>query len=414
MELVHETCKASKFVSEDAFDNLPDNVMTYILNSLPIQEAVRTGILSKKWRFKWTLLTRLVFDLDFLEYLEEKGEEKYHGRIISRILLNLKGAITKFDLLIPYKSKDRAVDVQDINNWVMFLSRKGIKELTLENMDETPLNLHTHLFSCLKLKQLKLYNCCLCSMSSFRGFPNLLSLDLEKVIFDGYTCGEFLTWCPLLEILILGFYSLVTHKIKVAEIAKLENIKVLCLPLCDVDNMATSTSSAIYELIGFFPKLQKLSLDFSHCKLLADAKKRVPTTLPCLKSLSLHEMDFSSDVMVSCAIGLICGSPKLETLWIGAKHDYEVPPPALCSSDVDFSKMGQLQLQSVMLVRISGLKNEECFIKSLLSGSPSLKEMEILAHLLQYVDDYKKLMFATQLLELHRASPVAEIKLKFL
>ncbi|GKG03271.1 hypothetical protein Tco_0310907, partial [Tanacetum coccineum] len=97
-----------------------------------------------------------------------------------------------------------------------------------------------------------------------------------------------------------------------------------------------------------------------------------------------------------------------------AKHDYEVPPPALCSSDVDFSKMGQLQLQSVMLVRISGLKNEECFIKSLLSGSPSLKEMEILAHLLQYVDDYKKLMFATQLLELHRASPVAEIKLKFL
>ncbi|PWA13644.1 FBD domain, Leucine-rich repeat domain, L domain-like protein [Artemisia annua] len=150
-------------------------------------------------------------------------------------------------------------------------------------------------------------------------------------------------------------------------------------------------------------------------QLLADAEKRVPTTLPCLKSLDLHDIDFSSDIMVSCAIELICGSPNLETLYIRATHDYEVLPPALSSSDVDFSKMGQLQLQSVMLVRISGLKNEECLIKSLLSGSPLLEKMEILAHLFQHVGvDNGKLMFATKLLELHRASPVAEIKLKFL
>ncbi|GKC77051.1 F-box domain containing protein [Tanacetum coccineum] len=274
------------------------------------------------------MLTRLVFDWDFFEYLEGKGEGKCYGRIISRILLNLKGAITKFDLLIPYKSKDNALDVQDINNWVMFLSRKGIKELTIKNMDETPVNLHTRVFSFLKLKRLKLYDCCLCSMSSFRGFPNLLSLDLDK--------------------------------------------------------------------------------------LLAVAEKRVPTTIPCLKSLNLHGIDFSSDIMVSCAVELICRSPNLETLWIRAKHDYEVPQPALCSSDVDFSKMGQLQLQSVMLVCIGCLKNEECLIKSLLSGSPSLRKMVIYADLFQHVGvDNGKLMFATKLLELHRASPVAEIKLKF-
>ncbi|PWA56668.1 F-box domain, Leucine-rich repeat domain, L domain-like protein [Artemisia annua] len=118
--------------------------------------------------------------------------------------------------------------------------------------------------------------------------------------------------------------------------------------------------------------------------------------------------------MVSCAIELICGSPNLETLYIRAKHDYEVPPPALGSSDVDFSKMVQLLLQSVMLVGISGLKNEECLIKSLLSGSPLLEKMEILARLFQHVGvDNGKLIFATKLLELHRASPVAEIKLKF-
>ncbi|GJX12712.1 F-box/FBD/LRR-repeat protein-like protein [Tanacetum coccineum] len=339
MKLVHETCKASKFASEDVFDRLPDNVMTNILDCLPIQEAVRTGILSKNWRLKWTMLTQLVFDEDFLEYLEEKGERKYYGRIISRLLINLKGAITKFDLLIPYESNDYAVDVQDINNWVIF-----------------------------------------------RGFPNLFNLDLYKVTFDSHTAGGFLSRCPLVEI----------------------------LKLWDVDNMTMTTTFNILKLIRYFPRLQELSLDFSNCKLLADAEKRVPTTIPCLKSLNLHGIDFSSDIMVSCVIELICGSPNLETLRISAKHDYEVPPPALCSSDVDFSKMGQLRLQSVLLVCIGGLKNEECLIKSLLSGSPLLRKMEIHADLFQHVGvDNGKLMFATKLLELHRASPVAEIKLKF-
>ncbi|GJT47321.1 hypothetical protein Tco_0956036 [Tanacetum coccineum] len=129
-------------------------------------------------------------------------------------------------------------------------------------------------------------------------------------------------------------------------------------------------------------------------KLLADAEKNVLTTIPCLKSLNLHGIDFSSDIM--------------------AKYVYEFPQSALCSSDVYFSKMVQLQLQSVTLVRISGLKNEECLIKSLLSGSPLLRKMEIHTDLFQHVGvDNGKLIFATKLLELHRASPVAEIKLKF-
>ena len=262
MEHVRGSSKASKFAQKDVISRMPDEVITHILQCLPLQDAVKTGILSSYWRSKWTMITQLVFDEDFYEYLQEKEKETYYGRIISRLLLHLKGAITKFDLYIPVENN--VLDAEDINNWVMFLSRKGIKEFTLINMPETPLNLHTYLFSCQKLKHLKLYNCYFCPMSSFHGFPNLLSLDLCEVTFEGYRCGEFLTRCPLLEILKLSNNT--PGEIKLVEIAKLENLNVLSLPLLELDNMSMLTSSTISRLTGLFPKLQELTLDFLDCR----------------------------------------------------------------------------------------------------------------------------------------------------
>ncbi|MFS7949310.1 putative F-box domain, leucine-rich repeat domain superfamily, F-box-like domain superfamily [Helianthus anomalus] len=48
---------------------MPDNVVTNILDRLPLQDAVRTSILSRNWRFKWTTISQIVFDKNFFEYL---------------------------------------------------------------------------------------------------------------------------------------------------------------------------------------------------------------------------------------------------------------------------------------------------------------------------------------------------------
>ncbi|XP_071739449.1 putative F-box/FBD/LRR-repeat protein At4g13965 [Rutidosis leptorrhynchoides] len=68
MEPTHGKHKASKSASEDIISRMPDNVITHILDRLPIQYAVRTCILSRNWRFKWTLLSNVVFDKKFFEY----------------------------------------------------------------------------------------------------------------------------------------------------------------------------------------------------------------------------------------------------------------------------------------------------------------------------------------------------------
>ncbi|MFS8028280.1 hypothetical protein Hanom_Chr16g01508711 [Helianthus anomalus] len=41
MELIQRPYKASKFAPQDFFSNMPDNVVTNILDRLPLQHAVR-------------------------------------------------------------------------------------------------------------------------------------------------------------------------------------------------------------------------------------------------------------------------------------------------------------------------------------------------------------------------------------
>nr|GEW23308.1 hypothetical protein [Tanacetum cinerariifolium] len=105
------------------------------------------------------------------------------------------------------------------------------------------------------------------------------------------------------------------------------------------------------------------------------AEMSVQTALPWLKKLGLYEVDFRNGIMVSCAINLIFGFPNLETILI--KDDD--PLLAVTSTDVDFSRMGQLQLRKVEFVSFGGLQNEECMRTSILHRSPFLNEMDISA-----------------------------------
>nr|GEY11345.1 F-box/FBD/LRR-repeat protein At1g13570-like [Tanacetum cinerariifolium] len=200
MEQLHGTLKEPKYVSEDIISSMPDNVMSNILDSLPVQDAVRTSILSKDW--------------------------------------------------------------------------------------------------------------------SFRGFANLVSLDLDYITFESYQCGELLTQCQSLEYLRLAS-GITTAKIKEVEIVKLKNLEVLSLELIKLENMEMITRSTIFRLMSFFPKLQKLDLDIVNCKII----------------LEVHCISF-----------------------------------------------GQLRkLRDVALGSCRDLENEVCFIKSILACSPVLKKMSVIS-----------------------------------
>lgn len=397
MELVHGAHKASKYEAEDFISNMPDNVITNILDRLPTDEAVRTDILSRDWRFKWTLLTKLVFDEKFFNIsLESVAKIHYNRGNLSRFLLNLKGPISKFVLSID----DKLLNVDDVGLWVLFLSTKGIKELTLINYNLRLLKLPTQLYSCMELKHLKLCKFVFRHSPSFHGFPNLLSLVLSFVTFQSCTIGEFITQCPLVESL-----KITTNRLKLIEIARLENLKMLSMPLGALNKVTRITSSDIFQLTCL-KKLQELTLSLHLCKWAeSGSMKKVPTgTFLCLKTLTLSHVNFNDDVMVSFVFEIICGSPNLRSLKIGSLDQGDVSPSVLSDRNI----MGQLRLQSVVFFSFGGSENEVCLIKFILACSPLLKKIDI-----QYSPSENGLEIswelAKKLLKLHRASPTAEI-----
>nr|XP_043625879.1 F-box/FBD/LRR-repeat protein At1g13570-like [Erigeron canadensis] len=408
MEVVN-CCKASRVsteVGEDFISRMPEDVIANIMNCLPLRDAVGTSILSTSWRSKWTLLTQLIFDLEFFI---AKRKSHFDKTNISRLLHQLKGAITKFVLHITDYME---LDTEDIHHLVMVLSRiRGFKELTLINWRQTSIMLPTHLFSYLELKHLHLNSCDLSPSPYFRGFPKLLSLTLQNVRFQDHRCGEFIPQSPMLETLILDIVNReLRGEVKLVEIAKLENLNKLGLSLCLLDNMTMVRLSTALQHLSLLPKLQELYLNFGKFEFLAEdvAQNPVSTTFPFLKTLELLTMDFSSVSMLACVFGMLFGCTNLQTLHINARYKNDVSPPAIFSPEVDCSTMGQLQLRNVYLSNIKGLENEVCLMKCMLACSPMLKTIVIKSSIMSK-DGNEKYKLASKLLKLHRASPMAEI-----
>ncbi|XP_071704189.1 F-box/FBD/LRR-repeat protein At1g13570-like [Rutidosis leptorrhynchoides] len=357
------------------------------------------------------MLTHLVFANNLYEYLVGVGIENWYDvrNIINILLFRLQGPVTKFVLYIP---DDKVLDVEDINNWVMFLSRKGVKEFILKNMHETTLKLSTCIFFCAELESLTLYNCSIRSPPTFCGFPNLLCLELRQVAFENGSLEDIMTQSTSLEILRFNPHVGI-EKLKLVEIAKFNNLKQLLFPLCSLDHIAI-TSSSIVDLGSCLPNLKMLFLDFNNCQFSEDSvgRKCVSTSFPYLKGLTLNRIVFSCKANLMFAFELIRCTPNLQTLFITAKRNDVVPSPANFLSELNSIQLGLAQLRRVTLVSFQGSENEILLIKILLAGTPSLEEFSIHPESSEVFNaDNGKLMVATKLLKFHRASPKAEVEI---
>lgn len=189
-------------VKDDFISNLPHGIIEIILMRMPIRDAVRTSVLSSKWRYRWTKITRLLFDDDMLdadkhhEEMEQQNIEKF----ITHTLLLHKGPIHRFQLSVsPLWS------CADMDQWVLYLSRNGIKELILDVGEGDLWRVPSCLFNCKKLIHLELRHCEFYPPSSFKGFLYLKNLMLHDMVIPTHVTEFLISYCPLLETLSLSF-----------------------------------------------------------------------------------------------------------------------------------------------------------------------------------------------------------------
>ncbi|OIS95856.1 f-boxfbd/lrr-repeat protein [Nicotiana attenuata] len=190
---------ASNVKKYTVISDLPTNILHKILELIPIQDAAKTSILSKRWRKLWSTQPHLVFDRHFFQYVSTKDASA--ASIIHKILVQHIGPVLGFHLI----SKTDTLSQSDVNQCIIFVSNHGIQKLTLDMANDEKYALPYGLFTCATLTHLKL-SWCFFELPEDSQFPNLVSLQLEHSELDGHAgSDENYLILPMLETLELRF-----------------------------------------------------------------------------------------------------------------------------------------------------------------------------------------------------------------
>ncbi|RXH97943.1 hypothetical protein DVH24_010268 [Malus domestica] len=359
MERERSKSRSKVSMELDRISNLPSDVINRILSHLPIREAVRTSVLSSKWRNKSAMLTHLLFDD---RCTSDQNPTTFTG-IVDHVLLGHISPIYRFRII-----HSRPQVCRDIDRWILHLSRNSIKELLLN----IKCSGHRHkmpscLFSCQDLIYLVLYNCLLQPPPKFQGFRSLKTCRLFNVTLDQDVFENLIVCCHLLErLMLIHCDGLTQFKIDAPNLKDLhfkgvlEDVSLVnTLKLAevhisltaDVANDQRRTAGSCSNLLNFFVHLP-------HIRCLR------------VKSNFLKVMVFVASFFQS--IIRFCGNQKLTYLAVGVLPG-KLPQPCLYLNffSIHLSFHDPKEILTVL-----------CLLRSF----PALQELEISVSLLYYVD----------------------------
>ncbi|XP_077223820.1 F-box/FBD/LRR-repeat protein At1g13570-like [Tasmannia lanceolata] len=395
-----ELRRASTF---DVISNLPRGVIDAILVRLPFKDAVRTSILSSNWRYMWVTIPHIVFDwqCDPTDIPSSNETLKKCVNIVYQVLLRHRGSIHKF------KCVDYLPPCSDFNQWILFVSRHGIKELILEFSCGDIYKLPSCFFSCQELYNLRLQHCIFKIPQAFEGFSRLKSLYLCDVVISSDELQCLISKSPLLESLTyLDYgYEHTCPKINIPDLRYLYlggSFEVICFENTPVEELG------MHKVLCCLRNVEVLRMHNQFLKFLAvaDVPEMVPNTFGHLKKLSL-DVDFENGKEILAILCFFRSSHRLQKLEIRAYFTESDDHPAVVPWKAQEQKDCMLKhLRTVKMDNVVGNKSEIKFIRLLLANSPVLKTLTIDPIL----DDFKvEAMFLRKLIRFQRASTQAEI-----
>ncbi|XP_052483075.1 F-box/LRR-repeat protein At3g59190 [Gossypium raimondii] len=198
--------KARRIDEEDLADRLselPDHVILHIMSFLPIKEAVRTCLLSTRWKDLFTSISNIELDGVLRNKALRNRFMKFSDGFLS---LRKDISVDRFRLCCG-----PGIDHRKINEWILYAVRHGVRELDLifqSRSFETRhfTELEFTVFTCKTLLTLRLFNlpslvltipthCCL---------PKLKVLHLTFLKFsDDESIRRLLSSCNSLEELLV-------------------------------------------------------------------------------------------------------------------------------------------------------------------------------------------------------------------
>ncbi|KAG9139805.1 hypothetical protein Leryth_020216 [Lithospermum erythrorhizon] len=393
----------------DLISALPDNLIQTILSMLPLRDAARTCILSRKWRCSWVKLPHLQLDASFWQesiQVESQDRAAKFAIILFRILLLHQGPITSICLHIPELESP-----PEIHTLINFIVRNGVRKCVLLTFPGGHFKLDSSLFTCPTLNYLDLRSCEINLLpTTFERCSNLTTITLADVTISAQALKTLVSSCPFLCSLQLK----VPVDIQCLEI----NAPKLVHFLYYYSNSFQSSVSvnyaqrhqAILRLLGGFPLLKYLYLDYYCVKFLAadEFLTRLPGMLRFLKFINLANICLEDVEQFNSVLCLIRSSPGLRKLKIDLHRSTLNNNNNMENrrGEEDYSDLTINRLEEVEMSYVVGGRLDLEFIWILLARSPSLRKMKIG---LTISNTFEKLKIIKEMFMFPRAAPNVKV-----
>ncbi|KAK9714753.1 hypothetical protein RND81_06G117300 [Saponaria officinalis] len=186
--------KRMKPDNEDRLSQLPNSMMTHILSFLPVIDAVKTQLLSKRFRHVWASITSLLFPVI-------RVSDEFYAQFISNALMIHKGPLIKKLYLSKIGPSNDGVD-PPINLWIQAAVIKQVEELVLEIYDFViSFQIPNSLLSCDTLREFSLTTPEIELISSV-SWKSLERLTLKSISnLSNYVICKIVAGSPALECL---------------------------------------------------------------------------------------------------------------------------------------------------------------------------------------------------------------------
>nr|GEW52699.1 signal recognition particle 54 kDa protein 2 [Tanacetum cinerariifolium] len=188
-------------LNPDRISCLPQDITGYILTCMPIRDAIRTSILSRKWRSGWKSITKLVFDDKMVKdpsNCQQLKKYKFASAILN-VLLIITGSIPEIKIDVSELDLDSEPPI-------IFDGFSKLRSLGFGNVDITSKTFLIFLSNCPLLRDLALIG----------DYSRDFATGGNKLTFV-----ELLQCVPLIEILVIeGPYMKAYDKSDTAHISK--------------------------------------------------------------------------------------------------------------------------------------------------------------------------------------------------
>ncbi|KAJ0639556.1 putative leucine-rich repeat domain superfamily, F-box-like domain superfamily [Helianthus annuus] len=407
----------AEWMALDRVSTLPQPILETILCLLPTEEAARTSILSREWRYKWTNIPILEFNLrkrtseltsDIASTIKYIDMHDLH-----QVLLLRQGPIHELTFSMMGNWEDH--NCFEFDQIILHLSRNHtVKKLRLDGPDSMLHELPKSVFALHDLEDLDLCDFIVDLPSIFNGFGSLVSLYLNDVKLSTKTLRHLLSNCPSS----LESLNLVSTHLNIrSHVMDFLNSSEYHDVLQDIGE--SDDKCTIYELLKCLPVIEDLTISIDACEwlVLDSVPQELPISLIHLKYIRLDGMSFVEGSRLAFLLVLIRCSPNLEKIKLQMALEYngdqgygdqEYRAVKDEYSDVWFKHLWleHLKKLEISLIRSSHvIEFVKDFVKFILVRSPKLKKVSICS----VVHRNQESEMLKTLLQAPRASPVVII-----